>query len=88
MVVKPAISVFSQCRTAAIVRYASDSFSTWSFHVVSLYAWRSTCVWASMRPGRSVMPGRSMTRASGGAVTDEAGPTAAIRLPVTSTTQP
>ena len=34
------------------------------------------------------MPGRSMTRASGGALTDEAGPTAEILLPLTSTTQP
>ena len=38
--VKPAISVSSQCSTAAMVRYASVSFITWSFQMASLYGWR------------------------------------------------
>jgi hypothetical protein len=35
-VVKPAISVRSQCTTASTVLYASGSVSTWSFHSRSL----------------------------------------------------
>src|SRR5688572_14829000 len=84
----PASRVRARCTVARATRSPNDSRRTWSSHDVSLYACRSTCEWASMRPGMSVRPGRSMTSASAGAATCDAGPTASIRSPRTSTTTP
>ncbi len=86
--VNPASNVSRLCNVAAIVRYANASFSTWSFHTVSLYGCRNTCECASMSPGNKVIPGNSIVTAPFGTVTLDAGPTAAIVSPETRTTQP
>jgi hypothetical protein len=44
-----AISVARQCSTARIVRQASGSLSTWSFHDVSLYGCRRARIAPPMR---------------------------------------
>src|SRR5205085_915656 len=43
-----------------MTRYASGSLRTWSFQSVSLYGCSKTCECASIRPGSSVIPGRSI----------------------------
>src|SRR5215208_4073254 len=70
------------------MRRARGSSSTCSSQGVSSYGWSSRCECPSMRPGSSVVPGRSTTTASAGTPTPAAGPTATIRSPRTATAQP
>ena len=65
-----------------------DSFSTWSFHSVSLYGCKKICECASISPGSIVIPGKSIVCASAGAWTSAGGPTARIFPPCTNTSQP
>ena len=44
-----------------------------------------TWAWASMRPGMMVLPVMSSRRASSGMATEADGPTASMRLPLTTT---
>lgn len=87
-VVKPAASVARAWLVARATRSASDSFSTWSFQEASLYGWRSRWEWPSMRPGSSVVPLKSTDVVPWGTFTLASGPAAAMRSPVTRTTQP
>src|ERR1019366_4005843 len=65
-----------------------DSCAFWSFHEVSLYGCSRTCEWASIRPGISVKPARSIAFASAGTLASAAGPADTIEAPLTTTTHP
>ena len=82
--VNPARSVSRAWFVARAIRSASGSFSTWSFHAASSYGCSSRCECASMRPGRSVVPG-SATRRADGCVMVARGPAATMRSPRTRT---
>src|SRR5579863_1141517 len=88
IVVKPAISVLRAWTTARAVRTASGSANTWTFQGVSLYGCRKTCVWASISPGRRVIPGRLIVAAPAGAELSAPGPAATMEFPCTTTVHP